>query len=410
MLAKPKIAAQQGAALLVLLLFITLAFASLIVSSLSPGLLRAKQMQQSLSQLAQAKQALLDWSVVQGDLGSDTYHRPGNLPCPDTSLFGESNTGFMAGTCSSGGDTNIGRLPWKSLGIPLSKDASGEPLWLVISDGVRRAGLNNQAINSDTVGSLPLFASDGQTLLSTPGNELVALIMSPNTPLTGQLRSSNTQLPADYLEHFRIFHNENAQGPYIAGPVLNLAELQGEPLVNDLVIGITAQELIHAIEKRALSAAQTALAAYALDHAAKYPNPALPNESSCLQPITDIHNPSTCTGSTATCAGRLPEDQLSGYLPPWFLQNGWGRTMIYLVNKNDAVDVSGSHCASNLSVDGNIKRYVLIAPGTALPDQTRPSIALSDYLEGNINAGAWTGTSALVTPPNNSNDQLRSIP
>ena len=145
---------------------------------------------------AQAKRAVIAWSMLQGDSGAGTckepgtgacpatgtatcttkciYPRPGTLPCPDTNFFGSNASGYATGSCSASGETSIGRLPWKTLGIEMLRDAYGEPLWYAVSDRFRRPGLTNAAINSDTVGTLKLYAPDGTTLLSPGGEELAA--------------------------------------------------------------------------------------------------------------------------------------------------------------------------------------------------------------------------------------------
>jgi hypothetical protein len=395
---------SRGAALLVLLLVLVLGAASALIASLAGRNPEIERRQKTLDVLAQAKQALIAWSVVQGDVwpaeqtrdgvATFTYRRPGTLPCPDTNFFGSSGSGNASGSCSSAGGTSIGRLPWKSLDMENLRDAHGEPLWYAVSDNFRGTGMNSAAINSDTRGSLLLYAADGTTLMTPPGEELAAVIFAPGPPLSGQDRSSSSDVVAGYLEAFNGKNNASAAGPFVMGPA---RDSSGRFVTNDLVIGIRARELVAAVEKRALKEAQNALHQFAVP-----PNPAPHDAPGCISPVGNVKSVLPCESGGATCAGRLPEDLLSPHLAPWFVQNGWGRVMIYAV--------SNAGCMTSLKVAENPKNYVLFAPGTARQGQSRPSSLLSDYLENPGNAGGWSGSFDFVVPEADSNDQLRTDP
>ena len=49
----------------------------------------------------------------------------GELPCPDT-----DNDGFAEAACST---RTLGRVPWRTLGIPEPRDTAGETLWYAVS-------------------------------------------------------------------------------------------------------------------------------------------------------------------------------------------------------------------------------------------------------------------------------------
>jgi hypothetical protein len=383
-----------------------LALSAALMSTQAGSNLETGRQRKSFEALVQAKQALIAWSVTQtNESGTEvpTYRRPGVLPCPDTNFFGDSESGNASGSCSAGGGTSIGRLPWKSLSIGenSARDADGEVLWYALGDGFRsNTSLNAAAINSDSKGTLLLYAANGSTLLTPPGEELVAIIFAPGAPLPGQDRTTalSKKAAANYLEAFNGKNNANAAGPFIAGPV---KDASGERVVNDLVIGISARELIAAVEKRALKEAQNALNQFAA-----LPNPAPPTGANCVLPVSNIKaaSPALCASDSATCAGRLPEDLLKPYVAPWFIQNGWGRVMIYALND------SGANCANSLKVGGEMPRYLLFAPGTARAGQHRPSSLLADYLDDPANTDGWSGNFDFAAPEPDSNDQLRTMP
>ncbi|MDR3298806.1 MAG: hypothetical protein LBU43_02085 [Candidatus Accumulibacter sp.] len=391
---------SKGAALLVMLLAMVLAFSAVLIASLAQGNPQIERQQKTLKALAQAKQALIAWSVVQGDTGTASLRRPGTLPCPDKNFFGNANSGNASGSCSSGGETSIGRLPWKSLGMEQLYDAHGETLWYAVSDHFRNPTQNTKAaVNSDAEGSLLLYAANGSTLLTPNGEELAAIVFAPGPPLSGQDRVALPDAASSYLDAFNGKNNAKAAGPFIMGPV---SDSSGNPVVNDLVIGISARELIAALEKRALNEAQNALKSYFAENGS-YPNPAPANGDNCTSPINKVQSTTPeCASASGTCYGRLPEDLLAPYVASWFPQNGWGRVMIYAINDN------GVACPTSLNVDGKPKSYVLIAPGTARNGQNRQSLLLSDYLEDSGNTDGWSGNPDFVTPGAGSNDQLRA--
>lgn len=361
--------------------------------------------QKTQAVLAEAKAALIAWSVLQGDIGTGTNPRPGTLPCPDT-----NNSGTLSTSCSAPGGTTIGRLPWKTLGIEDLRDADGERLWYALSSNFRRPGLNNTSINSDTRGNLQLYASDGISLLTLPGEELAAIVFSAGLPLAGQDRGAGPNIAANYLDHANSRDNASATGPFITGPIKNA---QGEIILNDRLITISAQELISAIEKRALKEAQKALADFAAANVGKFPNPARFNGANCASTISNIASPTICASDSSICFGRLPEDSLGPYVSTWFQQNGWGRVMTYAANKNNVLDGSATECSTSLNVDGQAKSYIIIAPGSPKSGQTRPSISLTDYLENPANIDTWSsssGQASFSTPNTDSHDQLRSLP
>ena len=400
---------QRGAALLLaLLLALTLAL-SLFFQAVAPVTARLARERRTEQALAQAKAALIAWSVVQGDLDDETYDRPGSLPCPDHGDTGTAAPGCASASASASA-SSLGRLPWKTLGIEALRDADGERLWYALSNNFRVR--HSAAINSDTRGQLQLYAADGTTLLTPAGEELAVIIFAAGPPLPGQDRVAGPDSAANYLDAAGPWNNASAPGPFVSGPLKNAS---GEIVINDRVMALSTRELIGAAEQRALSEAQSALAAFALAYAGKYPNPAKADDAICLSTIANIKSNNTCSniGSNA-CFGRLPEGAPAATLAPWFLRNGWGRVLSYAVNKNSVVDPTGAECSTALNVDGAAKAYVLLAPGAAKNGQTRPSSVLADYLEDAANNDAWTaqasGRASFAKPSTASNDTLRSRP
>jgi hypothetical protein len=85
--------------------------------------------------LAQAKDALI------GRAAADD-NRPGSLPCPDfdngtINPLNTSNDGTADLLNGIECPSYIGRLPWRTLGLPDLRDGSGERLWYALSRAFR---------------------------------------------------------------------------------------------------------------------------------------------------------------------------------------------------------------------------------------------------------------------------------
>lgn len=381
--------------MLVMLFLVLVTFSTIIVSQLSRVNLETQRQKKTFDALAQAKQALIAWSVLNGDTGTNTRRRPGALPCPADPL----NPGIQKSSCVAASGSAIGRLPWKTLGIDELRDAHGEPLWYSVSNSFRPAPPNNPAINSDSEGTLLLYAPDGSTLLTPTGEELAAIVFSPGPPLGNQDRNADPNASGNFLDAGNGRNNANASGPFISGPA---QDISGSTVVNDLVAGVRASELIHAVEKRILEEAKIALANYLVANGT-YPNPANPNDPGCTSPITNVQNPPTCAQDSTMCSGRFP-DILS--TSTWFRPNGWGRVLTY------AVHDAGVGCSAALTVDGQSRQYVIIAPGSPRNGQNRSiaSPTLANYLDDAANSDAWNPDLQFSSPSTTSNDQIRSFP
>lgn len=259
---------QRGAALMIMLVIMVLGAAAFLVSSLSkPGLkIERAKIISSDALLQTAKEALIAYAI-----SNDV--RLGNLPCPDRDAPGDIGYGDAEGSCSAGGSTSIGRLPWKTLGIPELVDAAGEPLWYALSDNFR--GIVS-VINSDTQGTLSVYDADGTTLLTPAGSEAVAIIFSPGAIVGSQQRGTTAEKknPSNYLETGpNSRNNANAAGPFIAANESNT--------FNDRLLYITADQLLPPVEKRAGNELKNLLKAYytawgAFPFAAPFINPSPP--------------------------------------------------------------------------------------------------------------------------------------
>jgi len=232
---------QRGALLILLVIALGILAATVFVSMLSSSDIQNKRDKQTAAALAEAKAALIGRAVKDDN-------RPGSLPCPDI-----TNDGIAAMLNGTKCPNYIGRLPWRTLGIPDLRDGYGERLWYSLSVNLTdSAQTPSVPINGDTPLNIQVYASDKVTPLTSAGNEAAAVIFSVGPVLNGQLRdTANEKIAANYLDKTGTspsdIDNANPSGPFIQGPVRDSA---GNIVVNDKLLIITRHDLFSVVEKR----------------------------------------------------------------------------------------------------------------------------------------------------------------
>lgn len=306
-------AKQRGAALMVMLVIMIIGVAAILVSSLNSSSLQIARDKTNAAALVQAKEALIGRAVA--DLTS-----PGSLPCPDTNDDGaaESPVGQPGGNCPS----YIGRLPWKTLGLPDLRDGSGERLWYALSPNFRDYVTLNP-INSNSVGTLVVYDNSGVTLLTPPGSEAIAIVFAPGDIVASQQRDlANQNSPQNYLDLGpNSRNNATATGPFIVADKTNS--------FNDRLMIIGTGDLIPTVEMRVAREAKSCLDNYAVSSAGKYP---------WAVPVSDTTG---YTGAMATYFGRLstqPSNITSGTNDP---------SVDALLNALSALQVALNNYAAN---------------------------------------------------------------
>jgi hypothetical protein len=408
---------QRGAALL-LLFFVLLVGSGLVLTAFLSGEDQrlARDRVTDLA-LRQAREALIGYAVSRGS--STGTARPGEFPCPAT-----DEDGFEQDGCTGG---QLGRIPWKTLGIPEPKDSAGETLWYSVSGPFRKRGAattsyNNSPINSDTKALQTVYASDGQTLLTPLGSEAAVVILAPGAPLLTQQRLTAAQRsnPANYFESAGTLTNRNnaagvGGGPYIISGL--------SPTFNDRVSFITTRDFIPLVERRVAAELVAALKAYRIANGA-YPFPAKYSDANCGATGPSAYL-SPCKSDATICRGKIPQfADVSAYslpdwggpavLPDWFSYNVWDQVIYYAVG-TDFLKTAPVGCSNRLQVDSITGiAGLIIMPGPPLGAITRPGVLLSSYLEDAANRDGWTGTAPAadmyVTPSPSSNDRLIVLP
>ena len=123
-------ARQRGSAFLLAMLLVFAAVGVVLAVELAASSTAAQRDRVSDRALAQAREALIAYAA---DRPINASVGPGYLPCPDL-----DDDGWAEATCGSqngdsGQSERLGRLPWKTLGLPDLRDGSGERLWYAVS-------------------------------------------------------------------------------------------------------------------------------------------------------------------------------------------------------------------------------------------------------------------------------------
>jgi hypothetical protein len=241
-------AKQHGIALIGLLVLLTLGASWWLVSALGNPVNRtASDREHNARVLQQARLALI--GSVGLIAGNTTENNPGRLPCPEApgaannyagGVYAEADDGVAAGNCLL---PAVGRLPWRTLGIDKLLDASGEPLWYVVSPAWALSNATlpplQTLINSDNAA--------GQLTLDGAG-DIVALIIAPGRPLDSRgpacvagiqarLRQPNVNWnPCDFLD-----------GGNVDGDTTFTSSDPANPF-NDQIVAVTSGDVLPVIE------------------------------------------------------------------------------------------------------------------------------------------------------------------
>jgi len=397
---------QRGAVLLVGLLMLMAAMAAGLMVIFGQKFAESRRSAVTSKALAAAKEGLISYSLAIDLTAGAT--RPGSLPCPDRHAVNDPDAGKESTPCSTNA-TSLGRLPWRTLGLPDLRDGSGERLWYSVSDRFRRPNqlLAFGGINPDTYGRISLRNIDGTTFLAAANtaNGAAALIIAPGPPLRRmdgmqQARSNaNYLLPQHYLdcagnacatEDNANFVQGSAGNGFIAGTVFTGQQLA----VNDQILTLSANELITASARAVARTVLLELDKYFVANG-KLPMPADVGDTSCLGRLT-ISTTGCLPGSNFI--GRVPANPVGGWAMSttfldrdasnnWFQSNSWREHVFYAVSPacttNTPKCITGSLQVNNspYSPVGNVKYLVVVGNVAIAPNTHTAKDVPSNYLE-----------------------------
>lgn len=422
---------EHGLALLALVFLIAIIVTVYTVKKLNASEITSQRDKNTAAALAQAKDALMGWSIAHPQY-------PGILPFPDRSA-GDGNYDGNA-DCTNfvpAFDLLIGKLPYAAQTVPCIGvgtnqygvsadlvDGAGERLWYAVSRNLIRTSaaigslvINPAIANAPTEPWLVVRDKNGQII----SNRVAAVIIAPGAPVGGQNRSGGLAGANAYLDNITIagvtYSNANAviaNEDFIVGDDMRYVSpsnpVYQQPYeYNDKLIYITIDELMLALNKRAVREAANSLRAYyqasAVNAADRfYPFAAVLGDltNACEEGLQQGLLPLSNIASNCT----HPNNGLTN-LPAWFTESRWQDFMYYALSNDCSFALPG--CASGtiqVGAQANVN-VLLIATGAIIVGQARPSPNTNDYLDSIENADmdfVFDASGTLLT--NNYNDHM----
>lgn len=378
-------AAENGQTLLAILVILGIGFGALIYTLISPASLALEAEKTTSEALAQAREALIGYAA------SDD-NRPGSLPCPDTDDNGSAQL-YAGSYCPS----EVGRLPWRTLGLPDSRDGSGERLWYAVSRDFSRNPASAPALNTDTPGQLAVTGT-------APASSVIAIVFAPGPILGSQVRdAAGRNLAQNYLE-----------GGNEAAGATSFVTASVSATFNDRLLPLTRDALLPVLEARIAREARTVLLAFF--------------SANGYFPFANAYADGTSRCTTNTYSGRIPRyfsddckiaptdpDWNAVTWPTWFFSNDWHQIAFYAVASRCASPTAPGCTAAGslmtvtgLPAPNNDLQALVIMPGRALGTQARPCATVNDCLEDAENTnGDFVYAKAAVSTT--ANDRLVTV-
>jgi len=385
--AKTPSAVQRGAALIVMLALVGIVAVALVLKVGYAAGNRTDRDTKTALALGQARDALIARAAMDAN-------RPGSLPCPDTDNDGVAEL-FTGVNCPA----YVGRLPWRTLGLPDLRDGSGERLWYALSAVFRDKNASSVTLNSDTPGTLSVTGS-------APASNVIAIVFAPGEPVGSQFRdTANENVVGNYLE------GVNASG----GTAFSNAPVSDT--FNDRLLVIGSDDLMPAVERRVAREAKVCL-----DGFSKLPT--ANNRYPWAAPVWDVGSFADFSGNNF---GRIPKTlantradlsdpsldwpTLVNVATPCFgaatWWDDWRELLFYQVASayEPGLGAPGACPANCLTVDGvgSVMAVVIVAGRmiSANPTQSRgPSSFLkwvpANYLETDPASGINNATGAVT--------------
>ena len=410
---------QRGVAiLLTLILLLMLGAFGIARLRNSETSMASKLVADNSAQLAIVKTALIAYAMngrnpAPALCPTTTNARPGELPCPDT-------TGDGIEECSCSGVQNIGRVPWKTLGIAEPRDASGEPLWYALSDNFRAwtADASPTVINSDTKGTLAVWKDD---LTSSLTSEAVAVIIAPGQVVGTQQRAATTNVnctttntviaqtlcASNYMESSS---NGGFNWKY-NGPFVMTLPTPAAATFNDQLLAVTTSDLIPQVEQRVARDVISLFTQYrAMSNCQCLPWAATTSDDNgkSNEPATYDYPPlvqaTPENWGSVTARGQIPT------VPTYLTNNKWWRVLYYGISRK----TSDMKVGTAIKLNGNTQNtsLVLITTGPADSNRPKPTWAWTNYIEDGENIAIGGNDIDYITPLSKAytRDRLYSIP
>lgn len=329
---------QQGMIMIVMALILLMAASVAFFEGMDGYQYKVIHQQKTLDALVEAKAALIGWSVAHAQY-------PGILPFPDRNA--DKNYDGQSDCVSNEATLDyshlLGKLPYLAQTNPcvgvgagtygLSEnlmDAEGERLWYAVSRNLVRPSSNPVVINpgiadAPTYPWLQVRDKSGRLL----SDRVAAVVISAGPVLGSQNRAGGIAGPAAYLDSITIngvaYSNANyavANEVFINGEASDRLSSEKQTDFNDTLVFITIDELLAALQNRAIGEAATALRSYYAASAAAANGRFFPY-SSLLSDSTRACLEGRLSGTLPLVNNNCSHPNPALTLPAWFAESRW---------------------------------------------------------------------------------------
>lgn len=388
-LPSPHLKRQHGAALLIILTIIGIGAAVMLVSALNNASIRNERDRITADALAKAKDALIGYAVTYRDSHPNNVF--GYLPCPDVNNDGNADANQGSTQCAGKDIPVVGRLPWKTLGLPPLHDGAGECLWYAVSGTFKAVAGGNLTdfMNWDSIGQFLIQDASGSTIAGTTAHDRpAAVIFSAGRPLGVQSHPASigqecsgdaSNSIAAYLDGSNVFSPPSSPP---AAPIVLTMGGWASATNNDALLWVTPSEIFSRIKKRTdfasdINTLLTDLTIW-LNSPASLPLPATPSGGK------DFDNVYTDCLAAPSCYQNTTAKKLN-------VLNNWRDNFLYRRLTSPANVMIGSTTYNNCSA-------LLIFSGERATGQTRAT-AIDKNVPANYLEGGNTSYFSQATPP-----------
>lgn len=349
---------QGGYALLIAVLVLLIGGVSVFVAASDPASeQRAQRAAEASVALGQARGLILARAL------SDT-NRPGTVPCAAPDAGGTGT--FFGDDC----DADSGRLPYRTLATPPLRDAGGAQIWYVLDPSLRDRSSQEPINPEEKTGGLTVNGK----------GHFGAVLIAPGEALSGQNRSSGNR------ENFLEGGNESGS---------EFTDCMNEPDCNDIVLGVSIDQLFYAVQSRVLGVVAEMLRDFYSTHG--YLPYAAPFDSDeCDGAGTRTVGELPFADSDGDCGGIVLDRSDDPSDGQWVAANNWFDLIVYRVDSDCAG--AGAACGPGSLKLGESDEFqaVIAAAGRPLdgpahdPTHTQvrsgsPGPDIKDYLDSDEN-------------------------
>lgn len=359
---------NRGIALLLMLSLLIIVLTTVAIARLSLNDLAQTRQATTLKTLTETRDAIMAWTLTQN---FSPTNPPGTLPCPDINFDGVSDKPTI--NCSS----ELGFVPYRTLGIAEPRDGDGALLWYAVSNFYTRSV-------DVTLGQFRNSSLASPLRLNNPTTPVAFVLVSQNDAVAGQNRGNvSVANRGQFLEGTNADNNFNDYSD------------QFDQMHNDTIVAMPVGVFWSAVEEVVLSHVKKLLQTYSLQ-CGSYPWAVTFSDP-------DDNSDNNVREGRVPLGIALPTNWAAGCAPPMlpWLPAHWSKMFYYSM-----CSPISSLCLQLKDANNTLLQtasVMIIAPGIPLSGYTRPPGALINQFFENQNETVNDDVYQLTPSTNHTN-------